>query len=333
MKTKHIYLLLLTAFAVTTFSSCKDTLDLDDTTLLQLEKQEKLKQLDELFELAFTDAAKASDDYDRYFTEGLLRDGQNFLVDNDVRMHATFADLAIRLNSNFDDIKAGAIPTSLFKLYEAKFRSIMFNRSLLGEIPQQIRKGGKLARFESRVAEVTAFYETHINIVKTEAGTDQNLPGKQWKAMEFAIKPDFSAFFILYYDFRFLANGNLDIEQFSLYPVWDGQGIQAYPAEESGNYPEDIAGKLLSVPTFVTYGNNKILFYFHLENNPNAAEIKFNREWVYEFDYVLEGNSLTLSNPRVMRFMHPLLYVGGYGFKNYEEYYFEGLRSFTLTAE
>lgn len=332
MKKTHTYLLLFTAVAVATFSSCKGTLDLDDTTLLQLEKQEKMKQLDEIFELAFTDAAKASDEYDSYFTEGLLRDGQNFLVDNDIRMQATFTDLAIRLNSNFDEIKKREIPTSLFKLYEAKFRSIIFNRSLLGEIPQQIRKGEKLAKFESRADEVTAFYETYINTVKTEAGTDQNLLGKQWKAMEFAIKPDFSAFYVQYYDFQFLADGKLDIEQFFLYPVWDGQGIQSYPAEESADYPEDIAGKLLSVPTFVSY-NNKILFYFHLENNPNAAEIKFNREWVYEFDYVLEGNSLTLSNPKVMRFMHPLLYVGGYGFNNYEEYYFEDLRSFTLTAE
>lgn len=332
MKKIKITTLLLAAFAVVILSSCTQELDLDEETLLLLEKQDKLEKLDELFELAFTDPSKASDDYDRYFAEELLRDGQNFLVDNDIRMRATFTDLAIRLNSNFDDIKAGEIPTSLFKLYEAKFRSIMFNRSLLGEIPQQIRKGDKLSKFESRVDEVTAFYETRINNIKNSEGIDQNLLGKQWKAMQFAVKPDYSAFLVLYYDFNFVADGTLDIEQFTLYPLWDRQGSMTYTAEESANYPEDIAGKLLSEPAYVAY-DNKILFYFHLESNPNAADLKFNREWLYEFDYVLDGNTLTLSNPRVMRFMHPLLYIGGYGLDSYEEYYFEDLRSFTLTAE
>jgi hypothetical protein len=247
-------------------------------------------------------------------------------------MQATFTDLAIRLNSNFDGIKAEAIPTSLFKLYEAKFKSIMFNRSLLGEIPQQIRKGSKLAKFEDRVDEITLFYDTHINTIKNTTSTDQNLLGKQWKAMQWAIKPDYTAFYVLYYDFQFLAGGALDIEQFFMYPLWDRQGSINHTAEESANYPEDIAGKLLSPPTFIVY-DNKILFYFHLESNPNAADVKFNREWIYEFDYLLDGNSLTLSNPRMIRFMHPLLYIGGYGQDSYEDYYFEGLRSFTLTAE
>ncbi len=331
MKMKYL-LLLFTTITVIAFTSCKDTLDLDEETLLLLEKQEKIEKLDELFELAFTDATKAGDEYDSYFTEELLRDGQNFLIDNDVRMQATFTDLAIRLNSNFDEIKNGEIPTSLFKLYEAKSKSIIFNRSLLGEIPQQIRKGDKLAKFQSRVNEVTAFYEAHINTIKNAAGVDQRLPGKQWKAMKWAIKPDFSAFFILYYDFQFLADGTLDIEQFFLYPLLGRHDFQTLNYQESANYPEEIAPKLLSEPAFVTY-DNKILFYFHLESNPNASDLKFNREWIYEFDYVFEGDAVTLSNPRVMRFMHPFLYTMGYGHASYEEYYFEDLRSFTLTAE
>lgn len=328
----YVCALLLTGFTMSVFSSCTKELDLDEDTKIAIEKQEKIKHLDEIFELAFTNVTKASEDYDSYFTEELLRDGQNFLVDNEVRMQATFADLAIRLNGNFDVIKATGIPASLFNLYEEKFKSTMFNRSLLGEIPQQIRNGEKLAKFESRVNEVTAYFENAIKNKKDKAEINQSFLGKQWKAMKFAIKPDYSAFVILYYDFKFLADSTLDIKQFSLYPLWDRQGSQPITAQESANYPEEIAPRLLSTPQFVTY-DNKILFYFHLESNPNAADIKFNREWVYEFDYVLDGNSLTLSNPRVMRFMHPVLYVGGYGLDSYDEYYFEDLRSFTLTAE
>ncbi|HMR18239.1 MAG TPA: hypothetical protein PKA53_02970 [Sphingobacterium sp.] len=329
---KHIYLLLLTAFTVSTFTSCKDTLDLDDDTLIALEKQEKIKQLDALFELAFTDPVKAETNYNRYFTEELIRDGQNFVTDNDVRMRATFTDLAVRLNINFEQIKASGLSNSLFDVYKAKFQSIMFNRSLLGEIPQQIRKGEKLAKFESKVAEITAYFDNHILETKNKAGVNQNLLGKQWNLMKLAIKPDFSAFLALYYDFKFSADGTLDINYFSMYPLWDIQGSQPITAEESMNYPEEIAPKLLSTPQFITY-DGKILFYFHLESNPNAAELKFNREWIYEFNYTLDDNALTLSNPRVMRFMHPFLYVAGYGLDSYEDYYFEDLRSFTLTAE
>lgn len=328
----HFFLLILIFFMQGLFSSCTKELDLDEETKIALEKQEKLKQLDELFELAFTDPVKAETDYNRYFTEELLRDGQNFVADNDIRMRATFADLAVRLNLNFEKIKEAGLPNSLFDVYKAKFQSITFNRSLLGEIPQQIREGEKLARFENRVDEITAYFDKDITDKKNKDGTDPSLLGTQWTAMKFAIKPDWTAYYIMYYDFKFLANGSLDINQFFLYPLWDVQGIQPLKVEESASYSEEIAPKLLSTPQFITYGD-KILFYFHIEANPNAADLKFNREWVYEFDYKLEGNSLTLSNPRAMRFMHPFLYVGGYGFDSYEDYYFEDLRSVTLTAQ
>lgn len=331
MNIKYIHLFLFAALAVTTFSSCTKELDLDEETKIALEKQEKLKQLDAIFELAFTDPVKAETDYNHYFTEELIRDGQNFVVDNDIRMRATFTDLAVRLNINFEKIKTEGLSASLFDTYKAKFESTIFNRSLLGEIPQQIRTGDKLAKFESRVNEVAAFYDTHIDNIKSASGVNQSLLDTQWNLMKYAVKPDFSAFIMLYYDFKFVADGTLDINYFTMYPLWDRQGSQSITAEESTNYPEEIAPKLLSTPQFVTY-DNKILFYFHLESNPNAAELKFNREWIYEFDYTLDGDSLTLLNPRAMRFMHPFLYVGGYGRDSYEDYYFEDLRSITLTT-
>lgn len=326
-------LLIFSVFALTVFASCSKELDLDEETQIAIEKQEILKKLDLLFDLAFEEPSKAKEDYNTFFSEELLRDGQNFVVDNDVRMRATFTDLAIRLNVHFDEIKLQKLPDSLFDIYYSKFESILFNRSLLGEIPQQIRKGDKLVTFEAKVGEVSDFFDGKIKEIESNAQQNQNLLGKQWKTTKWAIKPDYSAFYIINYDFKFLADGGLDINGFFLYPLLNiRMGNQPMNAEESSNFPEDIAGTQLSPAKFMLY-NNKILFYFHLEANPNAADIKFNREWIYEFDYKLEGNSLTFSNPRAMRFMHPFLYIGGYGTDTYEELYFEDLRSVTLTAE
>lgn len=326
-------LLIFSIFTFTVFSSCSKELDLDEETQIAIEKQEILKKLDLLFDLAFEDPSKAEEDYNTLFTEELLRDGQNFIVDNDIRMRTTFTDLAIRLNIHFDEIKSQKLPESLFDIYYSKFESILLNRSLLGEIPQQIRKGDKLATFEAKVDEVSNFFDEKIKEIESNAQPNQNLLGKQWKATKWAIKPDYSAFYIMDYNFSFLADGGLEINNFYLYPLFNiRMGNQPIKAEESSNFPDDIANTQLSPAKFMLY-NNKILFYFHLEANPNAADIKFNREWIYEFDYKLENNSLTFSNPRVMRFMHPFLYVGGYGTETYEELYFEDLRSVTLTAE
>ena len=216
MKYKY---LIFTLLVVALFSSCTKELDLDDETLIAIEKQDKLKQLDALFDLAFENPAKAETDYNIFFTEELLRDGQNFIVDNDVRMRATFTDLAIRLNTNFEKIKARNSQSSLFDIYYAKYQSIIFNRSLLGEIPQQIRKGDKLAIFEAKADEVSDFFDDKIKNIEDNAQPDQDLLGKQWKAMKFAIKPDYSAYYILNYDFKFLADGGLDVNFFSIYPL------------------------------------------------------------------------------------------------------------------
>lgn len=314
-------------------SSCSTELDLDEDTKIAIEKQEILKKLDALYDLSFETPMKAEEDYNTFFAEELLRDGQNFIVDNDVRMRATFTDLAIRLNVHFDEIKSQKFSDSLFDIYNLKFESIMFNRSLLGEIPQQIRKGDKLATFEAKVDEIAAFFDEKIKEIESSAQPDQSLQGKQWKVTKFAIKPDYSAFYIMNYDFKFLANGSLDINEFFLYPVLNiRMGNQPVKAEESSNFANDIAGTQLSPAKYMIH-NNKLLFYFHLEGNPNSAELKFDREWVYEFDYKVENNSLTISKPRAMRFMHPFFYLGGYGTETYEELYFEDLRSVTFTAE
>ncbi|MBX3255423.1 MAG: hypothetical protein KF862_14875 [Chitinophagaceae bacterium] len=331
-----LYMMLAAAILAAGFSSCTKELDLDEETLIALEKQEKMKKLDELFDLAFTDPAKAETDYYQFYTTELLTETQNFVVDNDVRMRNTFTDLAIRLNTNFEKIKALPGSSSLFDLYKVKYDNWILNRSLIGEIPNQIRRGEKLEKFESKVDEVSAYFQAQVDAFKAKNPVDQNILNKQWTAFKFIVKPDFSAYFIMNYDFKFLANGGLDINNFYLFPMYNLKSVEAggYTSfEESTNFSQDLADIQLSPASYAVY-NNKIFFYFHFKASPNAADGKLNREWCYEFDYTTEENTLTLSNPRVMYLMNPLFYQAGYGDKHYELLYFDALREpVILTAQ
>ncbi|MEA4917392.1 hypothetical protein [Proteiniphilum sp.] len=330
MEKIKIYSLLLAVIAVGSFSSCNQELDLDETTLLQLEKQEKMKELDALFDLAFIDPVKASDDYDRYVKEELLRDGQNFLMDNDVRIQNTFTDLAIRLNMKFEKVKGEVSTTSLFDIYKAKFEIALFNKTLMGDIPQQVGKNQKLDKFENRVAEINQFYEAKVRDFKAKNTIDSQVLQKQWQYSTWVFKPDFSAIYVVNFDFKLKSDGSMDIEQFFLIPTITMKGV--WSLEESSQFKEDIEPSLLAPVEFMTYGN-KILFFFHIAYDPHPGSTKFNRQYVYEFDYSVEDNQLTLSNPHIMLYMHPFLYVTGYGEPNYELNYFEAWReSIPLTA-
>ncbi|MGC4233546.1 MAG: hypothetical protein QM594_11255 [Niabella sp.] len=332
MKKTTTYLLLLTAFAVTAFSSCSKKLDLDEDTKIALEKQEKMKQLDALFELAFTDPAKAESDYYQFYTTQLLTDDQNFVIDNDVRMRNTFTDLAIRLNTNFEKAKAVPVPASLFDIYKAKFENMLFNKSLLGEIPQQLRKGEKLEKFENKINEAATYFDKNIDEFKTKQAVNNDLLNKNWTAQTFMISPDMQKFFILKYNFTLKYKGNLDIVDFYFYPlVTSERGLLV--RDEAVDYTADIAPTLLAPVSYTVYGN-KILFYFKLDSSPNPGDMKFSREWCQEFEYQLDGNQLVLSKPHVMLYMHPFLYISGYGERDYETNYHEYLRTpVTLTAQ
>lgn len=325
-----LYVLLLAAFAVGIPGSCTQELDLDEETLLLLEKQDKLEKLDELYDLAFIDPSKAQEDYNLFYTNELLTETQNFLVDNDVRMRSTFTDLAIRLNIDFEKTKVASLPESLFELYQVKFENVMFNRSLLGEIPQQLRRGDKLTKFEAKVEEVTAFFDTKISEKKNESPVDQNLIGKQWKVSKWATTPEWKTY-IINFDFTLKSGGSMDIDEFYFFPLYDqeadytGSIIIENESTNSTTYKVDIASILLSPEEYAAY-DDKLFFYFHLEADPNSDNFKFNREWCFEYEYKVEGNTLTLSTPRVMRFMHPFLYIGGYGRPYYERLYPEVLR-------
>jgi hypothetical protein len=146
------------------------------------------------------------------------------------------------------------------------------------------------------------------------------------------ISPDIQKFFILKYNFTLKDKNTPDITDFYLYPyVSIERGLLV--RDEATDYMADIVPNLLAPVSYTVYGN-KILFYFKLASSPNPGDMKFNREWCQEFDYLLSGNQLTLSNPHVMSYMHPFLYISGYGEKDYETSYHEYLRTpVTLTVQ
>jgi len=321
MKHKQSVLLLLAILAAGAFGSCKKELDLDEETRLAVEKQQMLQQLDDLFYRAFDAPLEAEEEYDRYFKDELLRDGHNFLTDNDIRMRATFADLAIRLNVQFEGVKDGVSTESLFDIYRAAFENALFNRSLMGEIPQQLRRGDKLDRFEARAAEYKAFFDGKIRDFRAAHAPDPAAIGKQWRGERWIVSP--SAFVQASFDFNLKPDGTADIDKFFPIPVRYMKGI--LQIKETTEILDNIKSALL-MPMEHTFYNGKLFVKLGLEQSHDPSAPKGDREYCYEFDYGVEDGELTLSNPHVMLYMHPFLYVTGYGEDDYEENYYEDLR-------
>ncbi|MGO1669575.1 MAG: hypothetical protein ACTHYC_01955 [Sphingobacterium sp.] len=76
MKKTNIYLLTILTFTMVILSSCKKELDLDEDILVLIDKQEKLQQLDALYDLAFEDPLKAEEDYYHYLNTELLTEDE-----------------------------------------------------------------------------------------------------------------------------------------------------------------------------------------------------------------------------------------------------------------
>ncbi|MVZ62957.1 hypothetical protein [Sphingobacterium humi] len=331
MRKINSYLLILSTLSILNIVGCSTKLQLDDDVRIQLAKQEKIKKLNELFELAFVDAPQAAQAYDQYVKEALFTPNQNFMVDNDIRMHATFTDLAIRLQQNFERVKSTVSSTSLFDIYKEKYENNLFNRSLLGEIPQQLRKGEKLLKFESRAASFAAFFDDKVASFRKAHSPVSEALGKEWAAEQVVYTPDFSYAAVVKYDFQFEAQGQLAINEFFPIPVFTMKGLSK--VEEPTEFKEKLKA-LLREPVSYTFYGDKLLCWMSLAQDPTPGVNKFNREYCYEFTYSLKEGSLVLSNPHIMLYMHPLLYITGYGEPDYELNYFESLREpFYLMAK
>lgn len=338
MQTINKYLLLLVAI-VTMCNSCTKKLDLDEDTRLLLDKKQRIEKLDELFDRSFDQATEAESDYRRFVEYELLTETQNYLDDPDVKWRNARTDLAIRMNANFERVSE-TLPTALFDLYKLKFRTNILNRTLFGQSPQQLRNDDRFTRFKNRVADIDAFFDEKINVSKQDRQVNEALINKNWKLENKFVMgtPDNPyAFFIINFDFMLKANSGMEIEKFFFFPYIPKPNASFFPQQDELTYsylkfiPED----LLAPAEYGVYGN-KIFFYFHLRNNQdpfNDGVGKLEREWIFEYEYTLDGNSLTLTKPRMMLSMFPHLLSAEPGDDIYAKYYADGLKEFVLNAD
>ncbi|MBD1431370.1 hypothetical protein H8B06_00910 [Sphingobacterium sp. DN00404] len=336
MKKTTIYLLLLTAFAVNTFTSCKDTLDLDETTLLLLDKQERLDKLDELFDLSFEQPLEAESNYRQFVQYELLTETQNFLDDSDVQWRNARTDLVVRMNANFARASAD-MPTTLFDLYKAKFETNVLNRTLLGQSPQQLRFDERFELFKARVTEIDAFFDEKIATLKQTLTVNESIINKNWllrnKTVGGTTENPWTTF-IVNFDFTLQADNGMDIQKFFFFPYIPVPNGSFYTQQDENQYSTQgfATADLLSPAEYRVYGN-KIFFYFHLRNtlDPNQEGVgKVEREWVFEYEYAVRSNSLTLSKPRMILSIYPHLLKAEPGDDIYTRFYADGIKEFTL---
>ncbi|MGO1669576.1 MAG: hypothetical protein ACTHYC_01960 [Sphingobacterium sp.] len=336
MKITNIYILLITIFAIATLSSCKDTLDLDEDTMLLLEKQEKINKLDQLFDLSFKNALQAESDYRDFVKYELLTETQNYLDDSDVSWRNSRTNLAIRVNANFARVSA-ELPASMFDLYRLKFETNVLNRTLIGQSPQQLRYDERFAKFRERVEEIETFFDERANTFKANQSINSAIVNKNLilknKLVSGALGN--TGVYIINFDFTLKEDNGMDIEKFFFFPYIPKPNYSFLSQQDENAYstnrlPSD---DLLSPAMYVTYGN-KIFFYFHLRNNTNPfveGEGKIEREWIFEYEYAVNSNRLTLTKPRMALSMYPHLLTSQPGDEIYKNYYSDGLKEFILS--
>lgn len=331
MKIKYI-LLLLAVFAVTAFSSCTKELDLDEDTLLQIEKQEKLAELDDLFYLAFDDPEKAEEDFNVYVSEELLRNGQNFLLDNDILLSKNFTDLAIQLNKNIKEGYSLIEGKSLYELTCLRFKTDVNNRTLLGQIPQLLKSGEKLEKFENERQSADKLFKAKIAELKAKTVIDQSLIGKNWYFSKFTFQQVGTSRFYYHnilFDFSFNADKSMNINSFFYMPYIPSDALLAGSVEGAYN------GEIINEPLTYEIYDNKIFFHFHLQNNRDIVyQTGFReRHWFYEYEYNLVNNQLVLSKPKIGFYMYPELKLLQHNDAGFQAVYPEDMQQFSLSIK
>lgn len=337
MKKIKITTLLLAAFAVGTLGSCTRELDMDEDTLLLLDKKQKLEQLDELFDLSFEDPLEAENSYRHFVQYELLTETANYLGDGDVQWRNARTDLAVRMNANFARVSA-AMPTTLFDLYKTKFETNILNRTLLGQSPRQLRFDERFVKFENRVTEIDAIFDEKIDDAKQSLTVNESITNKNWLLKNKIVggtAENPHATFIVNFDFVLKGDNGMDIQKFFFFPYIPKPNGSFYTQQDENSYSTQQFGTadLLDPTEYRVYGN-KIFFYFHLRStiDPNQEGVgKVEREWVFEYEYAVRSNSLILSKPRMILSMYPHLLKAEPGDDSYTRYYADGLKEFTLT--
>ncbi|MGC4233543.1 MAG: hypothetical protein QM594_11240 [Niabella sp.] len=306
MKQLKFILFLFTLLMAGVFTSCSKELDLDEETSVQIEKEAKIQRLQEIYDLSFEDAIQAETEYHRFFNEELISETQNFLSDLDVQQYNMMAKLGVTLNINFETAKSNLSTGSLFDLYYSGFKSQMVSKALLGQMPQALKQGENLQKFKDKIDAFTTFFNTAVADFKTSATVDAALLHKNWNLSNYSFLnyPSYNPVQIQQYNYSFTLNENktMDIAQFYLIPY-----IAESRAFASSWKEHQLDAALLLSPTEYTVYDNKICFYFHLAKSYDPITmVGFTERYVcYEFHYVVNGSSLTLSNTRIGLYMYP----------------------------
>ncbi|MGV8093671.1 MAG: hypothetical protein AB2L24_17570 [Mangrovibacterium sp.] len=326
MKRINIYLLVLTAFAVTTLGSCTEELELDEYTLLLVEKQAKLDRLDQLYDLSFDDPAEAQTEYDRFVEEELITEDYNFLTDQDILISSNYVRSAIQLNSRFLINVLNLPKHSLFELYDMKFNSLIINQGLFGDIPQQLKSGERYERFKRKVDEIDAFFDDQIKEFRENSTVDTRITGKKWFLEKYYFHWAYWKSYNIKFDFTLNGDKSANFDSFFFTPM-----IRYIDIDESKL--TELKSNLLSAEEYAVYGN-KIFFYFYLKDNidhvNNTGRIA--RHWYFEYTYRVENNQLILSEPRKRLYLAPWLYADNFDDKNFNDFYPNELQEFVLVS-
>lgn len=291
---------------VALLSCCSQGLDLDDETLLKIEKQDKMTELDALFDLAFEDPARAQKDFDLFVREQLITENLNFLSDYDVNNKYIATELAIKLNLNDQSVKENLNTNNLFDIYLAKYQSETLNKTLRANIPQQLRQGERYEKFNAKLNEMDSFLNNSIRAFREQSLPDPRVAG-HWSMMGAAYNNDFSKIYPITFDLTLGADKSLDFESFFFLPAIPYVQGNPTPKEE-----KDVTTDMLLSPLKYDVYDGHICFFFHLANdyNQQTKEGKLERVWIYEYEYELMGENLLLKNPRLIHYMFPsMIYI------------------------
>lgn len=323
------YYFLLSLTLMGAFASCNKELDLDKETLIKIEKQEKLVELDKIYDLAFTDPKAAEGELSKYTRDELITDTHNFLTNTEVNNSYSFTKLAIQLNLQQQALPNQDLKHSLFATYKARYESDLSNRTLYGSIPEQLKMGDKLKRFEDKMAEIKTSYESAIKAFESSNPLDKSI-AKEWEGVLFAYKSDFSVFYNLLYDFSLNSDKSWDYESFSFMPAIPKVGAMAGVQFERELDKSDIVSKL----HYETYGD-RIFFQFHIRNNYDyeTQTGKLERMWCYEYKYQLKDGKLLLSEPRILYYMFPTMIAIAFDDPLYKTNYLEAFSGFEKELE
>ena len=209
---------------------------------------------------------------------------------------------------------------------------------MLQELPYRARTGKKYEYLVGKVNEIEK-YVNQLAQKKIELFrlVPNELLGKQWK-WKLDIEPirfntadlnddPYTKLKNFSFDFHFNKDNTITAKRFFLAPIMI-EGSLSF--DSAGDWRAELMGDN-KISFFVQ--DNKIFLYIPMTDNANAYTGAGNvaHSWVYEYNYKVSGNELTLEVNRVCLYIIVNQFISSK--KDFTEYTEEAFKSFTLTGE